>query len=76
MHNEIHSYAELQKQIHEDLRVQHPEWVKPNGECPTCDSYEGRLAELLGLGQRSNQMIMQPAGFLGQAHDFRHEQTR
>jgi hypothetical protein len=53
MPNEIHSYSELQRQIHEDLRAQHPEWVEPNGNCPTCDSYELRLAELLGLVQRS-----------------------
>jgi len=54
MPNETHSYSELQQQIHQDLRVQHPEWVEPNGDCPTCDSYELRLAELLGLGQRSS----------------------
>ena len=54
MPDEIHLYSELQRQIHEDLRVQHPEWVQPNGDCPTCASYELRLAELLGLTQRSN----------------------
>ena len=54
MLNEIHSYTELQQRIHEDLRIQHPEWVKPNGDCPTCDSYEARLAELLDLTQPSN----------------------
>ena len=70
MSNEIHSYTDLQQQIHEDLRVQHPEWVKPNGECPTCDSYELRLAELLGLPQRSNTPNMQPLPFLGHAHDY------
>jgi len=32
---------------HDDLRIQHPEWVQPNGESPTCDSYEARLMELL-----------------------------
>jgi hypothetical protein len=53
MPNEIHSYSELQQQIHEDLRAQHPEWVEPSGNCPTCDSYELRLAELLGLVRRS-----------------------
>jgi hypothetical protein len=31
MPNQIHSYSELQQQIHEDLRIQHPEWVEPNG---------------------------------------------
>ena len=46
MSHQIHSYSELQQQIHEDLRTQHPEWVRPNGDCPTCDSYERRLAEL------------------------------
>ena len=49
MHNEIHSYAELQGQIHKDLRAQHPEWVEPNGNSPICDFYEQRLAELIGL---------------------------
>jgi hypothetical protein len=41
------SFATLQIQIHNDLRVQHPEWIQPNGECPTCDFYEARLAQLL-----------------------------
>jgi hypothetical protein len=41
------SIAELQQQIHDDLRSQHPEWVEPSGESPMCDSYEARLIELL-----------------------------
>src|SRR5262249_38461021 len=28
----IHTLAELQQQIHDDLRRQHPEWIEPNGE--------------------------------------------
>jgi len=47
--DEIRSYIELQRQIHDALRVEHPEWVKPDGDCPTCESYESRLAESLGL---------------------------
>jgi len=47
--DEIRSYAQLQRQIHDALRVEHPEWVDANGDCPTCESYESRLAELLGL---------------------------
>jgi hypothetical protein len=47
MSHQIHAYSELRQQIHDDLRIQHPEWVEPNGECPTCDSYESRLIELL-----------------------------
>jgi hypothetical protein len=49
MTDEIRSYAQLQRQIHDALRVEHPEWVEPNGDCPTCESYESRLAELLGV---------------------------
>jgi hypothetical protein len=47
--DEIRSYAQLQRQIHDALRAEHPEWVEANGDCPTCGSYESRLAELLGL---------------------------
>ena len=47
MSHQIHTYTELRQQIHDDLRIQHPEWVEPNGECPTCDSYEARLTEML-----------------------------
>jgi hypothetical protein len=70
MPNEIHSYPELQRQIHQDLRAQHPEWVQPNGDSPICESYELRLAELLGLSQRSNAVRMQPLPFLSHAEDF------
>ena len=50
--HQIHTYTELLQQIHDDLRIQHPEWVQPNGESPTCDSYEARLMELLDLSTR------------------------
>jgi len=58
MSDQIHSYTELQQQIHQDLRIQHPDWIEPSGDCPTCDSYESRLAELLCLNQRSNAVRM------------------
>ena len=47
MVRQVHTYAELRKQIHDDLRIQHPEWVQPNGESPLCDSYEARLMQTL-----------------------------
>ena len=55
--HQIHTYTELQQQIHEDLRIQHPEWVQSNGESPMCDAYEVRLTELLDTLKRrvSNQ---------------------
>ena len=47
--NEIEPYVQLQQQMHEALLKEHPEWVEPNGDCPVCEAYESRLAELLGL---------------------------
>ena len=44
---QIHTYTELRQQIHDDLRLQHPDWVQPNGKSPICDSYEARLMELI-----------------------------
>lgn len=49
MLHQLHSYADLRKQIHNDLRIQHPEWIQPNGESPMCDSYEARLRETLDI---------------------------
>jgi hypothetical protein len=40
------------------LRTQHPDWVGPNGDCPTCDSYERRLAELIGLFQSAERKLV------------------
>jgi hypothetical protein len=56
---QIHTYAELRRQIHDDLRVQHPEWVQPDGKSPMCDSYEARLMELLDplLRKRANEFL-------------------
>jgi len=48
MTHKIFTYADLLRQIREDLRVQHPEWIQANGESPMCDSYEARLLKLLG----------------------------
>ena len=47
MSHQIHTYSELRQQIHDDLRIQHPEWVEPNGESPSVILYEARLMEQL-----------------------------
>jgi len=44
---EVQEYVHLQRQIHDALRKEHPEWVGPNGESPMCDLYEARLTEQL-----------------------------
>jgi hypothetical protein len=69
MSHQVHTYTELRQQIHNDLRIQHPEWVQPNGESPMCDSYEARLAELFESFTRtgSNESIAAVHPMLEQA---------
>ena len=50
--HQIHTYTELRQQIHDDLPIQHPEWVEPNGESLMC------LMQLLdSLTQRGIQRV-------------------
>ena len=68
MTQELRTYADLLQKIHDDLRIQHPEWIQQNGESPLCDSYEARLMELLD-GSRpmeSNEHIVLPGRQLSQ----------
>jgi hypothetical protein len=66
--HQIHTYAELRQQIHDDLRVQHPDWIQPDGKSPMCDSYEARLVKLLDSLRRreSTQSIVDPHRLLEQ----------
>jgi hypothetical protein len=68
MRDEVHTYSALLRQIHNDLRIQHPEWIQQNGESPMCDSYEARLMELLvaSLPSESNENIALPDRELSQ----------
>ena len=56
MSPQIHTYTELRQQIHDDLRIKHPEWIEPNGESSMC------LMELLDTLTRSgsNESIAAP----------------
>ncbi len=56
------TYADLLQQIRNDLRVQHPEWIQPNGESPMCDSYEARLIELLSASTPGKSNVNKVAG--------------
>jgi hypothetical protein len=68
LHHQIHTYMELRQQIHDDLRIQHPDWVEPDGKSPMCDSYEARLMELLDSLTRkeSTHAIVDPHRLLEQ----------
>ena len=65
MVHQVHTYADLRKQIHDDLRIQHPEWIQANGESPMCDSYETRLTETL---QSLNQSERNNSSNRGRRH--------
>ena len=54
--HQIHTYTELRQQIHRDLRIQHPEWIGPDGESPMCELYEARLNETLGALTRRDTL--------------------
>jgi hypothetical protein len=43
----VPDYAELQREMHDALRAQHPEWIESDGKSPTCDNYESLFAQLL-----------------------------
>ncbi len=62
MSHPIHTYTELQQQIHDDLRIQHPEWIAPSGESRMCDSHDACLTEMLDTLTRrgSNRPIVLP----------------
>jgi hypothetical protein len=67
---QVHTYTDLRKQIHDDLRSQHPEWIRPNGESPMCDSYEARLMELLqSLNQSERNNPSERAGATNWSND-------
>jgi len=63
IYHQIHNYTELRQQIHDDLRIQHPEWVERNGESSM------PLMELLDTLTRrgSNESIVPPHRALEQA---------
>jgi len=58
---QIRSYAELQEQLHHDLRAQHPEWIDANGNSPILDWYDQRLSELMVIFQSANRNPMKRA---------------
>ena len=51
---EVAPYLALQREMHDALLRQHPEWMERDGNCPTCDDYDRRFAELLGLSLTFN----------------------
>jgi hypothetical protein len=43
------AYIALQREMHDALLRQHPEWIERDGNCPKCDDYDRRFAQLLSF---------------------------
>jgi hypothetical protein len=57
MAQEIRTYTDLLQQIRNDLRIQHPEWIQPDGSFrirtkPNRNRGSSRLKRLLGPHKR------------------------
>ena len=46
---EAPTYVALEREMHDALLAQHPEWMERDGNCPKCDDYDRRFARLLSL---------------------------
>jgi pimeloyl-ACP methyl ester carboxylesterase len=57
---EVCTFANLQKQMHDAVRAQHPEWIQPDGASPICDDYDSRFAELLNLFNETTGALTKP----------------
>jgi len=52
---EAPAYVALQREMHDALLAQHPEWMERDGNCPKRDDYNRRFAELLSLSLAFNR---------------------
>jgi hypothetical protein len=48
-------YVALQRDMHDALLRQNPEWMERDGNSPKCDDYDRRFAELLSLSLAFNR---------------------
>ena len=48
-------YVAQQREMHDALLRRHPEWMEHDGNCPKCDEYDRRFAELLSLSLTFNR---------------------
>jgi hypothetical protein len=67
---EVPAYAQLQREMHHALLAQHPEWILPNGESPTCDSYDARFAALLNQTLPARPRRIKPGSSLQFQFEF------
>jgi len=46
---EAPAFVALQREMHDALLVQHPEWIERDGNCSKCEDYDRRFAQLLSF---------------------------
>jgi hypothetical protein len=46
---EAPAYVALQREMHDALLMQHPEWIERDGNSPKCADYDSRFAQLLSF---------------------------
>ena len=51
-------YVALQREMHDALLRQNPEWMERDGNCPKCDEYDRRFARLLSLFLTSSASVL------------------
>jgi hypothetical protein len=73
---EVPGYAELQREMHDALRAQHPEWIEADGKSSTCDFYESRFAQLLVIHRMDSGRACAPATLRKETRSFPKLATR
>jgi len=58
---EVPGYTKLQREMHDALRAQHPEWINADGKSPRCDYYESLFATLLVSHQAHARELLRPS---------------
>ena len=48
-------YVAPQREMHDALLRQNPEWMERDGNCSKCDDYDRRFAQLLSLSLAFNR---------------------
>ena len=46
---EAPAYVALQREMHDTVLMQHPEWIERDGNSPKCNDYDRRFAQLLSF---------------------------
>ena len=63
----------LQREMHDALRAQHPEWILATGDCPGCNSYDVRFAESLMRLAATGSLGLKPGNTYRSHREFQYQ---